>query len=498
MNHSMLIGSSNCYSRVLTKLKLCLIKERSRLALMALAKNPFLRGIESQTDGDAPTLHADPGPLEALPDDSETHSNAWALPDSSDASIDRGVCKQIHDSMNCIGDKYGGPHNYLREHFDLEPVGEAQMSASISNRDAFAMWLAHEFPEADQCVYHNQTHLPALKSENDMAVQIPLCFNVWKLGYDKACSLKPPPGKKVFLELVERYLMEGFKTANEPLLITQPSEIAHLGLLKDLQADSTSTYEAGVLATHSLGYIKGFARTQSLFAVLHFCWKKDIELKTTHPILWSSILTIYAHHLPQETKVDEAMKNMSISCAGSIRRPPNAISMVAMMWRLIETGSLTDYQVFVRKWNQQSTRTHQIVGSKATCVKLIVESAPRPVLTLLLTHIGKFTYENSAWSDESLSSKKIYPGFAFPAKNKTWAARVRVTEESMMLHVEYVQWQHETQVATWNNHYGRVLKRTKQDQCFIAERAAACYHLGQELRTMVPITEAKLKPDWLT
>ena len=34
---------------------------------MALAKNPFLRGIESQTDGDAPTLHADPGPLEALP-----------------------------------------------------------------------------------------------------------------------------------------------------------------------------------------------------------------------------------------------------------------------------------------------------------------------------------------------------------------------------------------------------------------------------------------------
>ena len=261
---------------------------------MALAK--FFGGDEPQTDSDASTLHATPLVNEALPDDSETRSNAWALPEcvSGDDHITRAVCKRIHDSMICIGDKYGGPYNYLREHFDLEPWGEDQMSASIQKRNSFAMWLARGFPEADQCVYHNQTHVPA-HNLNDMATQIPLCFNVWKLGYDQACSLKPPPGKKLFLELVERYLMEGFKTANEPLIITQPNEIAHLGLVKDLQADSISTN--GVLATHSLGYIKGFARTQSLFAMLHFCWKEDIELKTTHPILWSSILTIYAHHL---------------------------------------------------------------------------------------------------------------------------------------------------------------------------------------------------------
>ena len=64
---------------------------------------------------------------------------------------------------------------------------------------------------------------------------------------------------------MELILQDGFETANEPLLLAQPDELAHTGLdpvefVKD---------QPRPLAIASLGYVEGFARVATILAF--FC-----------------------------------------------------------------------------------------------------------------------------------------------------------------------------------------------------------------------------------
>ena len=91
------------------------------------------------------------------------------------------------------------------------------------------------------------------------------------------------------------------------------------------------------------------------------------------------------------------------------------------------------------------------------------------------------------WTDDNLSSKRMYTGYQFNAKGKKWAARLRVTEESMMLHVERMHTVHENTPPYMRK------KPTMAEVASCAERAAACYHLGAELLNMLPIKPAVVK-----
>ena len=54
----------------------------------------------------------------------------------------------------------------------------------------------------------------------------------------------------------------------------------------------------------------------------------------------------------------------------------------------------------------------------------IVLCFPQEVLDSILGHVGAASWERCVWSDENLSSKKMYPGFQFAGKGQ-WAARLR-------------------------------------------------------------------------
>ena len=103
-----------------------------------------------------------------------------------------------------------------------------------------------------------------------MATQLPTILRIAACAYDKAASTQDPPGWRLFLEVMELILQDGFKTANELLIFTQPDELAHTGLAPvEIAKDQPHP-----LATANLGYVKGFARVTTILAILHWCIEK--------------------------------------------------------------------------------------------------------------------------------------------------------------------------------------------------------------------------------
>ncbi|CAK0869799.1 unnamed protein product, partial [Prorocentrum cordatum] len=151
--------------------------------------------------------------------------------------------------------------------------------------------------------------------------------------------MKPAPGKDVTRQLWENYLKDGFVTSGEPLLVSQPEE---------LQVRPEPPLPAPTAhAPHSLGYIKGQARSLALLALLHYCYSKNIDLKEVHPLLWQSVCRIYALKVTYSTKADEALANMKLSARGSIRRANNLVVTVVMLHNLSKQG-FGDLQSFAR------------------------------------------------------------------------------------------------------------------------------------------------------
>ena len=165
----------------------------------------------------------------------------------------------------------------------------------------FGMWLFHQFPPQDDLFYHWGSELPWVENEQALGIAAPTVFGILAFAWAKGCSLKPSPGPKTFDALGDQILCDGFVTSGEPLLICQPR--IFMGPVPDHYAElqvrmhETWTASGRLMCVHSLGYIKGHARTQILFSILVWSWKNGVDLKVVHPKLWRSCCAIYAHPL---------------------------------------------------------------------------------------------------------------------------------------------------------------------------------------------------------
>ena len=93
----------------------------------------------------------------------------------------------------------------------------------------------------------------------------PIILHVSCLSFDRAASLKLPPGKNVAMALCEEMVTDGFVTSGEPLLITVPAALLAQGLMApwctEVTRDGTVVVEpAHQLLAQSIGYSKGQAR----------------------------------------------------------------------------------------------------------------------------------------------------------------------------------------------------------------------------------------------
>ena len=293
-------------------------------------------------------------PVAAVPGSpSGSSAAAWAIPPSALPSAQEAFVKRMTVEMENIGKTYGGPLQFL-------------MTLATDEINAFADHLFQTYFERDDVAYHTEARIPPT-TEEEMGSVPPVAVGVHTLGFSKDCTMKPPPGRSLFNLLIEQYLLDGFVTSSEPLLVAQ-SRKADQSLRQFYQGDNP-------LPTFSLAYIKGMARVCSLFALLYKVWKLGIELQSVHKTLYESVRVVYVHHIEQPSKMDEALKNMKLSCRGSIRKATNVIEVVMMLKNLYNHG-MNDFYLFVRRWNSMSGRSQQIVGKRALTLKLLFELAP--------------------------------------------------------------------------------------------------------------------------
>ncbi|CAK0825428.1 unnamed protein product [Prorocentrum cordatum] len=347
-------------------------------------------------------------------------------------------------------------------------------------RAEFAEWLWPSFQEKDDALC---CHSPEISSvpEAEMSTELAQTVHVLALGFDSGCSVKGPPGREVAMQLCEHIMMDGFVTNGEPLLITQPQELLKVG---------PPAPWAGGLTTMSLGYVKGQARVTTLLSILFLYFKKNFDVSKEHPVLAETVQKIFALKVQYSTKIEEGLANMKYSARGSVRKANNVITTVLMLQKLSQHG-LTDPALFVRRWNQMSTMTHQITGRRAVTLKLLLDCAPPDTLTSIMGHVRTMGWSNCCWSDDNLASKKIYPRHQFPSKSKQWLPRLKTTSKSMMLMVQRAQNLNEQ--ASPDNRK----KLTSAQVESMAERAAVCLALAAELQTKVPIPDVKILEAWV-
>ena len=323
----------------------------------------------------------------------------WSTPSISTPSRCDGdrFNDQMQAAMQRLVKEWGGPAQYLQAHLNGIPA-----------KNEFARWLFKTFPLADDTLFQNHMNIDAVDDETRTS-KAALCYHVAALGYDEKCSIRPPPEAVTCLLLADQYLVDGFITSSDPLLILPKPE---LGVDTDLVRLWVPPAGESVLGVQTVGYLKGMARTTTLLSMLHLVMIDDLPLATLNPKLFSSVLRIRAHFMPQRSRVDEALKNMKISTRGSIRKGPNLFTIVGIINNLSTVG-YTDYPAFMKSWNAQSGKSFEVKGQKAVSLKLILEMMPTSVLEMIMRHISKLGFVNSCISDDNMSSKKTYPGYQF-------------------------------------------------------------------------------------
>ena len=358
----------------------------------------------------------------------------------------------------------------------------------------FGMWLFHQFPPQDDLFYHWGSELPWVENELALGIAAPTVFGILAFAWAKGCSLKPSPGPKTFDALGDQILCDGFVTSGEPLLICQPR--IFMGPVPDHYAElqvrmhETWTASGRLMCVHSLGYIKGHARTQILFSILVWSWKNGVDLKVVHPKLWRSCCAIYAHPLMVVSKVDEAMFNMKFSVRGNIRRKNNTIQCVIIVQELFKHG-LNDINCFIRKWNGQCAKSDRFDAKKSSAVQLLFGQAPEVVLTGILHHVEEIGWDQAWCSDEVLADKKIYPRFQYPSASKLFAGWLKTSDESMQIMV--------TRASTLQTRSPVYMRKKLEitDTQNMAERAACLLGIAKQLQTEVPVSDAAINEFWI-
>jgi len=112
-------------------------------------------------------------------------------------------------------------------------------------------------------------------------------------------------------------------------------------------------------------------------------------------------------------------------------------------------------------------------------------------LQSILKHVGDLGWDQSAWSDDNLASRKVYPKCQFSTKSKKWLPRIKTCDESMALLIRRVQMTHQEMPL-----YMRRKLEVNQLEA-LAERAAAVWHLAKEVQLSVPLSDDVIKREWL-
>ena len=116
----------------------------------------------------------------------------------------------------------------------------------------------------------------------------------------------------------------------------------------------------------------------------------------------------------------------------------------------------------------------------------LLQDASAAVRNEIMEHVGSVGWDASAWTEELLASRKLYPGHSFAAKGKGWAARLKTTDQTMLCFVKRV---HATHLSG-----GRLDMGSMEA---LAERAALLMSAVSEMTLAIPVSRKKLVDEWV-
>ena len=154
--------------------------------------------------------------------------------------------QQLKEMLRC----HGGVEQCLAKSFQHE---ETML--------AFITWAQALWPLNAAIFYSTDAILPST-TEKECAQSKMLTLHPTSLGFGSWATVRGPVENVVAFELLDDILAHGFRTATEPVMVTQPSEMMGSTLPKVKGAFSH--------ACCSLGYYKGRSRCNVMLLILEF------------------------------------------------------------------------------------------------------------------------------------------------------------------------------------------------------------------------------------
>lgn len=415
------------------------------------------------------------GPGSSTGEVSAPTPTAWQLPEpeADEVVLKQNVEMALKWFKTSVVETWGGPAQYLQ-------VKLAEKSA----QEAFLNFLWDKFPFKDDHLYNLEQPLPPVQADalgDSTACKV----HVAMLAFSNKASLKPFPSGHAALLLAETILHEGFRTGDEPLHVKHMPAAAVKG--EELPSPWAASAAGMPLPPFTLAFVKGFLRASTGLALLHLFYETGQDFLTLFPCLGETFSTVYVHHVSHATVQEEVFHNFKVSLRNSIRRPPNMLTWIGTLQSLKHCGYFDSAGV-IAKFNAGVAKSFQLVGSKATAIGNLMAQYPPELLDLLQQHVSKYGWENSALSDDNLSTKKVLPSFTFKAPHKSWKKFASMSVEASWL--------------TWRRVFADFAKNSagrKPDKSIVegvAETAALLVNMANLLQESCPLKDED-KQAWI-
>ena len=241
-------------------------------------------------------------------------------------------------------------------------------------------------------------------------------FTLDKFAFQAGSSLQLAPAVHKSGDLINRIVVEGFLSEDEPVII-RPCGV--MG--------------AGEIDKFSVEYVKGQSRVHTLMAFVVYCFTHGEPLPMVIKTSAAAILCKCPEHI--ENAQAELFYAMKTAHRSAVRKAPHIMNWVWSLQQLQKRSGLTPLQV-VTEWNKSVPQCDQITGQMSKGTKNVL-SMPDACVTKALEIVSVQSWEKCPFSNDNLSSKKLSVGASFKGARTSatsiWTKWGVVTQEALVL-----------------------------------------------------------------
>ena len=332
----------------------------------------------------------------AEPDSQEEAKVTVSVRTTCAGITDRSVLRQkLMHLVDFYLEKFGGPVQFLQNTFDTPEAFED-----------FRKELFKLCPWMDCMDY---VHPGALAGREKSLVHITM------LDWDPQRSTKGLPFRKVARDLAEEYMVHGFLTEVEPLLLWTTAE---------QRQHSQHTFRPN--------FVKGMARSSTCLMLVAILVEEQVDVATMFPELYHSLHQIHAVFESHTDLGSVAIANAHHSNRGALRAPHDIITWVMKLRKL--EGSFQPTAILER-FNSSATQRGKITGNKRVSALALLQAPCREGLDKMIELLSEVGSKQVWWNEDTFCNKKLMPGYVARCKGK-WNGILNVTEDSFAIWTE--------------------------------------------------------------